>query len=266
MQVISLALWPYRYFQNQWCLPNVKDYVQGPGVSVQGSGTSIQGPRYLAVPCTPMSCKPLNSNHIDFIPYKVPLHFEDLARFSIDLERFCLDLAHFEHDFARICLNLSFISQNGRIFEKNVTERMRKEANSHISSKNVTECSGRALEYEKALPRKGKVFQMKCLPQSNGLQKAAKWAHFWEKCDQTGGEKAKRAHSGRKCVRNGAWSVKLTHFEKKRAQMRTEKWWWPQNWQKCGRMCYGKEDKVIANPHNTRGLRSGRRKIYLIIN
>ena len=34
----------------------------------------------------------------------------------------------------------------------------------------------------------------------------------------------------------------------------------------CGRMCYGKEDKVIANPHNIRGLRSGRRKIYLIIN
>ena len=29
-----------------------------------------------------------------------------------------------------------------------------------------------ALEYEKALPRKGKVFQMKCLPLSNGLATA----------------------------------------------------------------------------------------------
>ena len=45
---------------------SVKDYVQGPGVSVQGSGISVQGPRYLAAPCTPLFCKTLNLSHIDF--------------------------------------------------------------------------------------------------------------------------------------------------------------------------------------------------------
>ena len=38
----------------------------------------------------------------------------------------------------------------------------------YIFATNITGCSGRALEYEKVLPRKGKVFQMKCLTRPNG--------------------------------------------------------------------------------------------------
>ena len=46
-----------------------------------------------------------------------------------------------------------------------------------VGGKNVTAFSGRALEYEKALPRKGKVFQMKCLPLSS-VKRVAKISKF----------------------------------------------------------------------------------------
>ena len=75
MQAIGLALWPYLYDKNQWCLSSVKEYVQGPGVSVQVSGTSVQGPRYLAAPCTRIFCKPLYFNHIDFYTVQGPHSF-----------------------------------------------------------------------------------------------------------------------------------------------------------------------------------------------
>ena len=72
------------------------------------------------------------------MPYKVPTHFEDLARFSINLVRFCQDLAHFEHDGARICLCPAVISQNGHVLRKNVTKMVTKRQNGRILSENVT--------------------------------------------------------------------------------------------------------------------------------
>ena len=42
----------------------------------------------------------------------------------------------------------------------------------------MTEWSGRSLEYEKALPGKGKVFQMKGLPQPGELQESEN-GMFW---------------------------------------------------------------------------------------
>ena len=59
---------------------------------------------------------------------------------------------------------------NGRIFAESVPKRVVKRGNGHKIEENVTKCSGKALEYEKALPRKGKVFQMKCLTQPNRKQ------------------------------------------------------------------------------------------------
>ena len=76
-----------------------------------------------------------------------------------------------------------------------------------------------SLEYEKALPRKGKVFQMKWLSQSNGLQKNEKWSRFWQECDQTSCKTHKRAH-----------------FEWKHVQMSRQEAKWSRSRQKCGRM------------------------------
>ena len=59
---------------------------------------------------------------------------------------------------------------NERVLAENALKRVAKRGNGHKIEENVTKCSGKALEYEKALPRKGKVFQMKCLTQPNRKQ------------------------------------------------------------------------------------------------
>ena len=109
-QAIGLALWPYLYDKNQWCLSSVKDYVQGPGVSVQGSSTSVQSPRYLTAPCTPIFCRPLNFNHIDFITVQGPPLFWGPCTlwtwFRSGLPVSCFHIAQQVHFLLGRCRNL----------------------------------------------------------------------------------------------------------------------------------------------------------------